>query len=92
MLETYFSGSKMLEHLRRGPSGEYLDNFAITLLRHGYHPEISVRYLRVAAHIGHVMVEQGASMMDVDLVAFGEHLRTCRCPRGKGGRRNHHTI
>ena len=51
-----------------------------------------MRYLRAAAHIGHVMVEQGASLADVDLVAFGEHLRTCRCPRGKGGRRNHHTI
>ncbi len=92
MLETYFSGSKMLEHLRRGPSGQYLDEFAMALKRHGYSPETSVRYLRAAAHIGHVMVEQGASLMDVDLVAFGEHLRTCRCPRGKGGRRNHHTI
>jgi len=92
MLETYFSGLKMLEHLRRGPSGEYLDNFAMTLIRHGYHPEISVRYLRAAAHIGHVMIEQGGSLADVDLVAFGEHLRTCRCSRGKGGRRNHHTI
>ena len=27
-----------------------------------------------------------------DLAAFSEHLRTCRCPRAKGGRRNHHTI
>ena len=92
MLETYFSGSKMLGHLRRGPSGQYLDEFALALNRHGYCPETSVRYLRAAAHIGHVMVEQGASLTDVDLVAFGEHLRTCRCPRGKGGRRNHHTI
>lgn len=64
----------------------------MVLKQHGYRPETSVRYLRVAAHIGHVMIEQGASLMDVDLVAFGEHLRTCRCPRGKGGRRNHHTI
>lgn len=31
-------------------------------------------------------------LTDVDLAAFGEHLRTCRCPRAKGGRRNHHTI
>jgi site-specific recombinase XerD len=27
----------------------------------------------------------------IDLAAFGEHLRTCRCPRARGGRRNHHT-
>jgi hypothetical protein len=29
---------------------------------------------------------------DIDLQAFSEHLRTCRCPRAKGGRHNHHTI
>jgi len=53
---------------------------------------MAVRYLRAAAHIGHVMAEQGAGLTDIDLAAFGEHLRTCRCPRAKGGRRNHHTI
>ncbi len=51
-----------------------------------------MRYLRAAAHIGHVTVEQGAGLADIDLAAFGEHLRRCRCPRSKGGRRNHHTI
>jgi site-specific recombinase XerD len=92
MLETYISASKMLGHLRNGPSGPYLDGFAAALERQGYRPDTSVRYLRAAAHIGHVMVEQGAGLSDVDLAAFGEHLRTCRCPRRKGGRRNHHTI
>ncbi|MDK1390137.1 hypothetical protein QN224_33200 [Sinorhizobium sp. 8-89] len=29
---------------------------------------------------------------DIDLAVFSEHLRTCRCPRAMGGRRNHHTI
>ena len=29
---------------------------------------------------------------DIDLAVFSEHLRTCRCPRAIGGRRNHHTI
>src|SRR5229473_1980019 len=28
---------------------------------------------------------------NIDLSAFFQHLRTCRCPRSKGGRRNHHT-
>ena len=92
MLETYFSAAKILGHLRSGPSGPYLDAFAAALEQQGYGPETAVRYLRAAAHIGHVMVEQGAGLMDVDLAAFGEHLRTCRCPRAKGGRRNHHTI
>ncbi|HJZ42078.1 MAG TPA: site-specific integrase [Hyphomicrobiaceae bacterium] len=92
MLETYFSASKMLGHLRSGPSGRYLDGFAATLEQQGYGPETAVRYLRAAAHVGHVMAEQGASLADIDLAAFSEHLRTCRCPRAKGGRRNHHTI
>lgn len=92
MLETYFSASKMLGHLRSGPSGPYLDGFAAALERQGYVQVTAVRYLRAAAHVGHIMVECGASLGDIDLPAFGEHLRTCRCPRAKGGRRNHHTI
>ena len=92
MLETYFSASKMLGHLRSGPSGPYLDGFAASLERQGYSPDTAVRYLRAAAHVGHVMIERGASMRAIDLAAFGEHLRSCRCPRAKGGRRNHHTI
>ena len=91
MLETYFSAAKMLGHLRSGPSGPYLDGFAEVLERQGYGPETAVRYLRAAAHIGHVMI-QCAGLTDIDLAAFDEHLRTCRCPRAKGGQRNHHTV
>lgn len=92
MLETYFSAAKMLGHLRSGPSGPYLDGFAAALERQGYSPATAVRYLRAAAHLGHVMAKHGAGLSNIDLVAFGEHLRTCRCPRASGGRRNHHTI
>jgi site-specific recombinase XerD len=92
MLETYFPAAKMLGHLRSGPSGPYLDGFAAALERQGYSPATAVRYLRAAAHVGHVMAEQGASSGDIDLAAFSEHLRTCRCPRSVGGRRNHHTV
>ena len=92
MLETYFSASKMLGHLRSGPSGSYLDGFAAALERQGYSPATAVRYLRAAAHLGHVMAERGAGSDDIDLAAFSEHLRTCRCPRASGGRRNHHTV
>src|SRR5438445_9679031 len=81
----------MLGHLRSGPSGPYLDGFAAALEQQSYGPATAVRYLRAAAHIGHVMAEQGAGLTDVALAAFGEHLRTCWCPRAKGGRRNHHT-
>ena len=92
MLETYFSAAKMPEHLRSGPSGPYLDGFAAALERQGYRPATAVRYLRAAAHVRHIKVERGGSVGDIDLAAFSEHLRACRCPRAKGGRRNHHTI
>jgi site-specific recombinase XerD len=92
MLETYFSASKMLGQLRSGPSGPYLDGFAVVLERQGYSPATAVRYLRAAAHLGHVMAERGAGLDDIDLAAFSEHLRSCRCPRASGGRRNHHTF
>ena len=42
MLETYFSASKMLGHLRSGPSGPYLDGFAAALERQGYGPGTAV--------------------------------------------------
>lgn len=92
MLETYFSASKLLGHLRSGPSGPYLDGFAAALERQGYSAGTAVRYLRAAAHLGHVVARQGAMPSDIDLAVFSEHLRTCRCPRAMGGRRNHHTI
>src|SRR5262245_3105284 len=92
MLETYFSAAKMLGYLRSGPSGPYLDGFAAALERQGYSPATAVRYLRAAAHLGHVMAEPGAGLSNIDLAVFSEHLRTCRCPRAVGGRRNHHTI
>jgi site-specific recombinase XerD len=92
MLETYFSASKMLAYLRSGPSGPYLDGFAAALERQGYSAGTAVRYLRAAAHLGHVVARQGAMPSDIDLAVFGEHLRSCRCPRAMGGRRNHHTI
>ena len=92
MLETYFSASKTRAHLRSGPSGPYLDGFAAALERQGYSADTAVRYLRAAAHLGHVMARQGAMPSEIDLASFSEHLRSCRCPRAMGGRRNHHTI
>jgi hypothetical protein len=64
MLETYFSASKMLGHLRSGPRGPYLDGFAAALERQGYSPATAARYLRAAAHLGHVMAEPGAGLQN----------------------------
>jgi hypothetical protein len=85
MLETYFGSPKMVAHLRAGPSGQFMDGFAGSLERSGYDPSVAVRYLRAAAHIGHFTLEQGGTLANVDLSAFSYHLRTCRCPRPKGG-------
>ena len=92
MLETYFLAPRLLGHLRSGPSGPYLDGFAAALERQGYSAGTAVRYLRAAAHLGHVVARQGALPSDIDLAVFSEHLCTCRCPRAMGGRRNHHTV
>ena len=69
MLETYFSASKLLGHLRSGPSGPHLDGFAAALVRQGYSACTAVRYLRAAAHLGHVVARQGALPSDIDLAA-----------------------
>ena len=92
MLETYFLAPRLLGHLRSGPSGPYLDGFAAALERQGYSAGTAVRYLRAAAHLGHVVARQGALPSDIDLAVFSQHLCTCRCPRAMGGRRNHHTV
>src|SRR5258708_9022074 len=92
MLETWFLAWKMLGHVGSGPGGRYLDGFAAVLERQGYSAGTAVRYWRAAAHLGHVVARQGAVPSDIDLAVFSEHLRTCRCPRAMGGRRNHHTI
>jgi site-specific recombinase XerD len=91
MLETYFSAPKTLARLRAGPSGPYMDGLASSLERDGYRAATAVRYLRAAAHLGHFLQGRGGTLANIDFSAFFRHLQTCRCPRSKGGRRNHHT-
>src|SRR5258707_6280377 len=91
MLDNYFPASKMLGHLRSGPSGLHLDGFAAALKRQGYTDDTVVRYVRAAAHLGHVLAGRGGLPRDIDLQTFSEHLRTCRCPRPKGRRYNYPT-
>lgn len=92
MLETYFPASRMLEHLRSSPSGPYLDGFAATLERQGYSADTAVRYLRAAAHLGHILAPRSGWPGEINLDVFSRHLRVCRCSRAKGGRHNHHTV
>jgi hypothetical protein len=77
----------MLGHLRSGPSGPYLDGFAAALERQSYRPATAERYLRAAAHVGHIMVQHGASLGDIELTAFGEHLQSVTFGQFRGSSR-----
>lgn len=93
MLETYFVAPKTLNRLRTGPSAPYIDGFADMLAQNGYAPASAIRYLRAAAHLGHFMQCQGATLADSNATtpeAFRDHLPSCRCPLSNGGRVNHH--
>ncbi len=93
MLETYFVAPKTLKRLRTGPSAPYLDGFAVMLEQQGYSSASAVRYLRAAAHLGHFLQRQGATLADVDATTpevFRRHLPTCCCPLSNGGKINHH--
>jgi site-specific recombinase XerD len=93
MLETYFVAPKTLKRLRTGLSGLYMDGFAAALEQDGYSRASAIRYLRAAAHLGHFLQGQGASLADIDPTtpeAFLRHLPSCGCPLSNGGRRNHH--
>lgn len=95
MLETYFSAPKTLKRLRTGPSAPYIDGFATVLEETGYSPASAVRYLRVAAHLGHFLHSRGVSFAEIDIgisETFRRHLPSCRCPQSNGGRINHHTF
>ena len=58
MLETYFLTSKMVGHLRSGPRWAIPRRLAAAPEQQGYRAETAVRYLRAAAHVGHVMAKQ----------------------------------
>jgi len=61
MLDIYFVARKTLNCLRCGPSGPYIDGFAMTLKKDRYSCSTAVRYLRSAAHLGHFFETAGAT-------------------------------
>jgi hypothetical protein len=93
MLERYFRAPKTLKRLRSGLSGSYMDGFAAALERDEYSHGIAVRYLRMAAHLGYFLQEQGKAIADIDSTTpetFFRHLPTCCCLLSNGEGRNHH--
>jgi len=93
MLEKYFSAPKTLRHLRGGISGPHIDAFADDLERDGDAPTSAVRYIRAASHLGCFIQRRGGVLADIDfktLLAFGRHLRRCRCPHFKRAKISYH--
>jgi integrase len=89
MLGKYFEAPFVLERLRSGPSGPFLDGFARVLHESGYSWWGGRRYLRVADHLGRFLAVGGlplCSASQANLQAFGQHLAGCRCPHATGGR------
>jgi integrase len=88
MLEKYFETTFVMDRLRSGPSGPYVDGFAQQLEHQGYSWWTIRGYLRAAAHLG-----QFAQVYDISLDSIGRaaldafrlHLPSCRCPRSNGG-------
>ena len=92
MLERYFAAPKMLGHLRAGPSGQYVDGFAAALHSDGYNTATAVHYIRAAAHLGHVLQEQGGTLADIDIATFLPPFAVLSLSSFQRGRRNHHTL
>ena len=89
MLHQYFQSPYVLNQLKNGVNGAWMDGFASSLHEAGYSWWTTRAYLRAAHHFGHFIEERQIALTDdgVDTVAlFQKHLRDCRCPRPRGGR------
>jgi integrase len=88
MLESYFETPFVVDRLRSGPSGPYVDGFAQRLERQGYSWWTARGHLRAAAHLGQFAQAHDIvfdSIGRAALEAFRLHLPSCRCPRSNGG-------
>jgi len=87
MLENYFESSFTLKQLRDGPSGPWLNGFALSLHEEGYSWWTGRTYLRAAYHLGHFLERKGVTIVAVQpetITEFRRHLKCCRCPKPRG--------
>jgi len=95
MLTKYFEDVFTLNRLRSGPSGPYIDGFASDIHSCGYTWWTSRRYLRAATHFGIWTMREGICLPEVSnesIEKFGNHLPSCTCPDGKGGKTKDATL
>ena len=88
MLESYFEAAATLARLRSGPTGPFMDGYAIALKAAGYSHWTARGYLRAAAHLGIWMQQRGEVVADLTvdaLITFAGHLPECVCLRRNQG-------
>lgn len=91
MLEEYFEHRFVLQRLRAGPAGPYLDDFAASLSAAHFKRSSMRTFLRSAAHFAEWSLSQGTevgALDDAALEKFVRHLPTCRCLRRDGRKRS----
>ena len=88
MIEQFFKRPHTLRHLRSGATGPHMDAYAKHVAEAGFSYGTGRKKLRGAAHLGHWMVKEGVSLVDLDeegLERFFEHFQNCDCGRMNTG-------
>lgn len=73
-IETYYRRPAMLERLRQGPLGIYIDLFADQLQHEGHCQQGAWRNLRVACGFSHWLARKHLDVQDIDEQAVGSYL------------------
>jgi len=87
MLEHYFESSFTLNQFRNGPSGPWLDNFAMSLREDGYSWWTARQYVRSVHHLGHFLKSKKKAVSAVNpwwINEFRHHMKKCHCPKPYG--------
>jgi site-specific recombinase XerD len=91
MLTIFFRAPWVIERLRAGSAGRYLDGYALRLHKEGYSTGAGSEFLRTAAHLTQWLDWKGVRLRDWDEAAlerFWAHLDVCLC----SGRANRGTF
>lgn len=89
MLEVFVVSSALLERLRSGLAGQYLDGFAEYLRDSGYRQRVGRNVLYAAWHLTSWAQNQGITITALGepaLEGFQQHLPSCCCARPNGGK------
>lgn len=84
MIAKLFSKASVMQRLRSGSTGPYVDGYAGWLIEQGYGRVASRMHCGYACHLGIWLDSQGVVLADVDettLLRFCRHLSDCRCIR-----------